>query len=463
MLLIEEEIKMSIQEVHHLIDSTMDLNISELKKLVSHPSVSHLTNEVYRCAEVLKNIMEDSEIETQIIETEGNPIVFGYLKSNEENALTLLFYGHYDVQPPGSLVLWDSHPYKPEIRNGRLYGRGTADNKGQLLTHILAVRSYLKIFKSVPINIKFVFEGEEEIGSSNLAKFAQNNAILFSADMVYTSDGAMGVSDMPQIIFGARGVMNFEMITETANTDNHSGNKGGVIENAAWKMINILGSMKDKEGHVLIDGFYDDVIPASESDLDLIDSLPYDSVELARVYGIKELKLDKIQFYNNLFFKPTLTINGIVGGYTDLGTKNIIPSRTTAKMEVRLAFDQDPENIFDKIEKHIYKIDSDIQLIRSESDMPPSRTSTNSIISKTIIKSVGKFFNNTPLVVPMIGGSLPDYIWTKILKMPSVIVPYGNADEANHAPNENMKLELFNKGIHISAQVIYDLGRNYKI
>lgn len=452
---------MTIEKVHSNIDSSMENNILEFKKLVSQPSISKNKSEVCRCAKLLEEIMENSGIETKIINTDGNPIVFGHLRSNKEKAFTILFYGHYDVQPAEPLELWDNHPFDPEIRNGRLYGRGAADNKGQLLAHILAVKHYLEIFKDVPINIKFIFEGEEEIGSKNLAQFARENKKLLSADMVYTSDGAMGIDDVPQLIFGVRGVMNFDLILDTATTDNHSGNKGGVIKNAAWEMVSLLNSMKDREDNILINGFYENVVPPSKYDLKLIDSMAYDPIQIAKVYGVNEMKLNKHQFYENLMFKPTLTINGLKSGYLGDGCKNIVPGKAIAKMEVRLAFDQDPEDVFKKIEKHVNNINSNIKIKRVEEDMPPSRTPTDLPLSQKIIRAVSDFFEEEPVVMPSLGGSLPDYIWTKILGIPSILVPYGNADESNHAPNENMKIELFNKGIHISTQVIHDLGQEF--
>jgi acetylornithine deacetylase/succinyl-diaminopimelate desuccinylase-like protein len=450
---------MPIKKVHSYIDANTENNILELKKLVAQPSVSNNNLEVAKCSKVLKGIMEKAGIETKIINTDGNPIVFGHLRSNREKTLTLLFYGHYDVQPVGDLDLWESQPFEPEIRNGRMYGRGTADNKGQLITHILAVKHYLEVLGDVPINIKFVFEGEEEIGSKHLAKFARENKELLSADMVYTSDGAMGINDVPNIIFGVRGVMNFDLSLDTSTTDNHSGNKGGVIKNAAWEMVKLLNTMKDEDDNVLIKGFYEDVVPPSEYDLKLIERLPYEPSELAKIYGVEKLELTKNQFYSNLMFKPTLTINGLKSGYIGAGAKNIIPGRAIAKMEVRLAFDQDPEDVFKKIKNHIDNINPRVKIKRVEEDMLPSRTSTDLPLSRTIVKAVSCFFKDRPVEMPVIGGSLPDYIWTKILGVPSISVPYGNADECNHAPNENMKMDLFNKGIHISAQAIYDLGK----
>lgn len=449
---------MSIKHVHEIIEREMDRNLNYLKKIVEQPSVSRDKKGVLDCAVLLKNMMNDFGINSRIYETDGNPIVFGQISSEVGSPLTILFYGHYDVQPPEPLELWDSLPFAPTIRDGRIYGRGTADNKGQFLAHLLAVKYYLQLEKSLPVNVKFIFEGEEEIGSENLALFVKEHSELLSADIVYTSDGPMGVDDVPEIIFGARGVMNFDLIVETAEIDNHSGNKGGVIKNSAWELVSLLNTMKDSDDNVLIEGFYEDLVSPSDYDLKLIRGYDYNPKKLAIAYGVEKIDLEKEKFFMNLMFKPTLTINGIISGHDKDGIKNIIPGNAIAKMEVRLAFDQNPEKVFKCIESHIKKFNTNVNIKRVEKDMLPSRTRTDLNISKIISESIDKISEISPVIIPVSAGSLPDYIWTKILGVPSVIVPYGNVDECNHAPNENMKIALFKRGIHITAQVISDLG-----
>jgi acetylornithine deacetylase/succinyl-diaminopimelate desuccinylase-like protein len=450
---------MLIQSVHAHINANREQDINTLIELVKHPSISSNESEVRNCAKFLKDIMIESGISTQIYETKGQPVVFGEVPSNLEGASTVLFYGHYDVQPPEPLDAWHSPPFEPAIRDGRLYGRGAGDNKGQLLTHILAVRSYLKMAGDLPVNVKFIFEGEEEIGSPSLLEFVENNKELLKADVVLTSDGPIHDSGTPLVAFGVRGVMNFEFNLETATTDNHSGNKGGVIPNAVWEMVDLLATMKDENDKVTIEGFYNDVLLPSPYELDLIDKLPYDPDSLAKVYGVEKIELDKIQFYERLLFLPTLTINGIKGGHIGRGTKNIIPCRATAKMEVRLVLNQDPKDIFNKVKQHVSKINPKVIVTQEEEDMKPSRTSAELPISKAIVNAVREGFGMEPIVLPSMGGSLPDFVWTKGLGVPSIMIPYANADEANHAPNENMMLECFYKGIHSSAQIIFELGK----
>ncbi|MBV1759187.1 MAG: M20/M25/M40 family metallo-hydrolase [Dethiosulfatibacter sp.] len=450
---------MLIENIHAHINSNREQDINTLIELVSHPSISSNAVEIRRCAEFLKNIMEESGINTKIYETKGQPVVIGEVASHNKDATTVLFYGHYDVQPPEPLDAWVSPQFEPTIREGRLYGRGAGDNKGQLLTHIMAVRSYLATEGALPINVKFIFEGEEEIGSPSLLEFVEDNKELLKADVVLTSDGPIHDSGAPLVAFGVRGVMNFEFNLETATTDNHSGNKGGVIPNAIWKMVDLLATMKDKDDKVTIAGFYDDVVIPSPYELSLIDNLPFDPISLAKVYGVERIELDKVKFYERLLFLPTLTINGIEGGYTGKGTKNIIPCKATAKMEVRLVLNQDPKDIFNKVKNHVTKTNPNVIVTQEEEDMKPSRTSAELPISRAIVNAVWEGFDQEPIVLPSMGGSLPDFVWTKGLGVPSIMIPYANADEANHAPNENMMLECFYKGIHSSAQIIFELGK----
>ncbi len=452
---------MSIKKIHAEISRLKEEHLEILKVIVRQKSISTKGEGVRECADLLKGIMEKGGISTTIFETDGQPLVFGEVKGKSPEGFTVLFYGHYDVQPPEPLEKWDSPPFEPTIREDRIYGRGTGDNKGQLITHVLAVKSYLDTVGSLPVNVKFLFEGEEEIGSPNLTKFVQEHRELLKSDLVLTSDGPLHDSGAPLIAFGVRGVMNFDLHLDTATMDNHSGNKGGVIPNAIWEMVDFLSTMKDGKDRVLISGFYDDVIEPTTHERELISRLSYDPEGLAKIYGVEEIPLKKEEFYSRLLFKPTLTINGIKGGHSGAGTKNIIPCEVTAKMEIRLVYDQDPEDLMEKVKKHIQRHNPKIRLTREEEDMRPSRTSSELDISKAVIRAVEKGFNETPLIYPAMGGSLPDYVWTKVLGVPSIMIPYANADEANHAPNENLKLECFYKGIHTSAQVINELGKTF--
>lgn len=446
-----------IEKVKAHIDSKREEYFQLWKDLVAQPSVSAQKLGVRECAELLKGMMEQAGVKAKLIETSGEPMVYGEVRSSKLNVPTVLFYGHYDVQPPEPIEAWISPPFEPTVRDGRLFGRGTADNKGQFLGHLFAVRSYLEATGDVPVNVKYVFEGEEESGSPHMREFIDAHRDLLEADIVYNSDGGMSDRDVPLLFFGVRGMLQVELSLETASQDNHSGNKGGVIPNAAWEMVHLLSTLQDKNRKVTVKGFYDDVRPPSDYDWELIRALPYDPEALAPIYGVEKIELDKEEFYYRLMFQPTMTINGLVSGYTGPGPKTIIPGQATAKLDMRLVADQDPMDIFEKLKAHIAERNPKVKVILRGA-MLPSRTPTDLPICKTVVNAIRKAYQQEPMVMPLIGATNPDYVWTKILGLPSVCVPYANADESNHAPNENMRIDLFYAGIHASAHVIHEIA-----
>ena len=448
-----------MEKIHALIDTNRERYIQDLIDIVSAPSIGTRPETVRNCAQVIVDKMAKLGIEAQIMETINNPVIFAEMKCKNPDAITVLFYGHYDVQPADDLELWDSLPFQPEIRNGRIFGRGVADNKGQFLCHLLAMEAILKEHDELPINIKIILDGEEEIGSKGLADFAAKNKELLKADMVYTSDGGTQRPDKPTVVFGVRGVMNFDLDLVTAETDNHSGNKGGVIRNPGWEMVQLLSKMIDDNGRALIPHFYDAVLPMTEKDKELIDNLEFDPERFAKDFGVQEIVAkDKYDYYDKLMFQPTLTVNGLRCGWTGDGCKNIVPKSATAKMEVRFAWKQDPDTIYKLIEDFVKEHNPDVTMKMVEDYMYPSRNLPDTPVFQSVIEAVERAWNVKPIVCPITGGSLPDFIWTTIMEQPSIVVPYANPDEANHAPNENFDLELFQKGVHTSAEVIMALG-----
>ncbi|NMA54412.1 MAG: M20/M25/M40 family metallo-hydrolase [Firmicutes bacterium] len=448
--------KLNIEAVQQHISAHKDEYLEVFKRLVSQPSISAHNKGVRDCAQLMVEIMKELNVRGRVLETAGQPVVYGELTSNKPEAVTVLFYGHYDVQPPEPLDAWISPPFEPTIRDGRLYGRGTVDNKGQLLAHLCAVKSFIATAGCLPVNAKFIFEGEEEIGSPNLASFVAQNKDLLAADIVYACDGPMYDERTPVVKFGHRGVLNMELTVKTGTQDNHSGNMGGVIPNAAWELVHLLSTML-QDGRITIEGFYDDVLPPDEYQLGLIDDLPYDPSERARFFGVEKIELNKTEFFRKLLLEPTLSINGLCSGYTGPGPKTVIPHQATAKLDARLVVDQDAKKVFEKIKAHVEKQNPRASLAYKNS-MLPSRTQADLPVCKTIVRALFKAYNKKPVVMPSAGGSLPSYVWTKILNTPTVGVSYGNPDGANHAPNENMSLESFYQGIAASAQVIYELG-----
>ncbi|MCM3568473.1 M20/M25/M40 family metallo-hydrolase [Neobacillus mesonae] len=451
---------MHLDKIQEILLPKKDEYLQQLFAFLRQKSISTQNIGIAECAEFLKNMMEGFGISAQVLKTEGHPVVYGEIMK-EENHFTLLLYGHYDVQPPEPLDEWLSPPFEPTIRDGRIYCRGAGDNKGQLMAQLLAVKTYLEIFKNLPINIKFVFEGEEENGSPHLALFVKENKELLKADLVYTADGSSHYSGRQLILLGARGSLDLELTAYGADRDNHSGNTGNILPNPAWRLIDLLQTMRNKDGQVLIDGFYDNIRPPSKREKELLQSLPFNSEDIGRKIGYPHLQMDGETYYRKLTMEPTFNINGLQSGYTGEGMKTIIPASATVKMDVRLVVDQDPKDIYEKICRHVQKHDPAIE-VKCLGSMDPSRTPADLKIVEVIVNAVENAFQEQPLIQPSLGSSLPDYVWTKILGVPSIIVPYANFDQANHAPNENLEIDHFFNGIICTCHVIYALGEYTK-
>lgn len=451
---------MPLDNIKEFIENNQDSYIEQLFTLLRQKSISTQNDGIMECAELLKDMMEELGISTQIMKSNGHPIVFGNMMK-DESFFTLLIYGHYDVQPPEPIDEWLSPPFEPTIRDGRIYGRGAGDNKGQLMAQLLGIKTYLAHFEDLPINIKFVIEGEEENGSPHLAPFVEDHQELLKADLVYTADGSSHNSGAPLILLGARGSLDLELEAKVAQWDNHSGNTGNIVPNPAWKLINLLKTMCNEDGQVLIDGFYDNILPPSTREKELLQKLPFDAEDIGSKIGYPKLQMDGETYYHKLTMEPTFNINGLQSGYTGEGMKTIIPSTATVKMDVRLVIDQDPMDIFDKICQHVQKHDDDIE-VKFLSAMKPSRTSADLEIVKVITNAVHLAYQQEPLIQPSLGSSLPDYVWTKILEVPSIIMPYANFDQRNHSPNENIEIDYFLNGINCTCHVIHALGEYAK-
>lgn len=447
-----------INQIDSYLKQAKSQQLQRLKEVVAQPSVSATNQGVEACAILLKKLLKEIGFNTQILPTKGHPVVFGEIKSKQTDSLTVLFYGHYDVQPPDPLSKWHSPPFEPTVRNNRLYGRGTGDNKGQFMAHVEAVKAYLDLFDDVPCNVKIILEGEEESGSPHLWDFVSQHQQLLDCDLVYTSDGPKHTSGNFSVFFGVRGILLLEISLITAAQDNHSGNMGGTIPNAAYQIAKIINSIADETGHIKIPRFYEDVIEPSVSDLALINAVDFAPLEQAKAFGVTEINLSQEQFFKKLTLEPVFNVNGIWGGYQQEGSKTIIPCQSGAKFDFRLVANQDPSKLLPIIEDYLYSLDPNLTITR-HGFMYPSRTDSNNKLGRIVCAAIEEAAGQKPFVLPSCGGSLPDYVWTKLLQKPSVIVPYANADEANHSPNENIDLCCFYEGIKTSMLMLKHLGK----
>ena len=451
-----------LEDVFKHVESHKAEFLNRLLEYLKMPSISAQGVGMQEVADYLLKLLSDMGLDAQAVETKGWPVIVGRFEK-DPNALTVLLYGHYDVQPPDPLELWESPPFEPSLREGRIYARGVGDNKGQHFAQLMALESLLKTTGDLPCNVIVMLEGEEEIGSPHLAEFIKTHKENLKADLVITSDGPVHESGQATLMFGVRGIVSFELRAKGANRDLHSGNFGGVAPNPLWTLVHLLNSMKNKDGLVTIEGFYDDVLPATALEHEALAKLPLDLAKVKAGLGLSELDAPLERgFYERLSLFPTLTINGLHGGYGGAGSKTVLPHEAFAKCDIRLVEAQTVERIFELLEAHIKKHAPSVELIR-QGAMQPSKPPLEHPFTQPLVKAISLAQEEEVLLVPAMGGSLPDYVFTKLLGIPAFVVPYANADEANHAPNENMELERFYKGIKTGAAMLSFLAEQPKV
>jgi acetylornithine deacetylase/succinyl-diaminopimelate desuccinylase-like protein len=432
--------------------------VDGLMRLLRQPSISTLGIGLDECAQLLAAEMGQAGLRSRILTTDGSPIVFGERRVAGAKR-TLLLYGHYDVQPADPLDLWESPPFEPTIRNGRIYARGSGDNKGQHFAHLKAIEAVLAAAGELPLNVKVLLDGEEEKGSPNLAAFVAEHRDLLAADYVYTSDGPYHASGRPTLRCGVRGILFVELESHGPNRDLHSGNWGGNVPNPAWRLVQLLAAMKGPDERVRIPGFYDEVKAPTHRERELMRMIPLDEAAICRDLGLRALSGEAgLGYYERMFFNPTLNINGLGSGYVEAGSKTIIPAIARARLDIRLVPDQDPDVIDRRIGAFIRSAGFGDVTYRPMHRMWPSKTAADHPYSHAIARAVNIGFGEPPIVYPLSGGSLPDYVFTRILGLPSLLVPYANPDENNHSPNENLEISSFFKGIRTTIAVLHEVA-----
>lgn len=448
---------MNLSDVFSYVDAHRGEFLERLIDYLRRPSISAHGVGIAQVAEYIGGVMEGLGMVVQILPTEGWPMVLGR-RSDAPGAPTALLYGHYDVQPPDPLEAWTSPPFEPTIRDGRLYARGVGDNKGQHFAQLMGIESLLACRGALPCNVIVLLEGEEEVGSPHIADFVRQHRDLLAADLVITSDGPVHESGRSCICFGVRGIASFDLRARGANQDLHSGNWGGVAPNPLWTLVHLLGTMKNARGQITIEGFYDNVLPQTELERRALAELPVDLEAIKRDLGLDFFDQPRERgFYERLSAWPTLTLNGLHGGYGGPGSKTVLPHEALAKCDIRLVEAQSVEEILDKVEAHVAKHAPEVTVIR-RGGMEPSKTPIDSPFTAPIYQGIVAAQGESPLLVPAMGGSLPDYVFTKILGIPAFEVPYANPDESNHAPNENLEVARFFMGIKTGAAMLAHLG-----
>lgn len=451
-----------MNKIDAFIENSKERFITELFGFLRQPSISTQQIGVPNCAQLLKNEMMRVGITTTIFETVQNPIIFGEMISTLSKK-TLLLYGHYDVQPPEPLELWKSPPFDPVIREGRIYARGSSDDKGQLFTAVKAIEAILKTLGELPCNVKLLFEGEEEIGSPNLEPFIIEHKDLLKADANIGLDGSIHETGRPQLILGLKGMAEATIRVRTANRDLHSG-RAAAVPSASWKLVWLLNKLKGDDNRVQVEGFYDDIREPLQEELEALNKIPVDTKDLLEFLNLHEFidGVVDLKFLRKLLFDPTFNIQGIQSGYTLEGYKTVLPAEAFVKLDIRLVPDQDPDDILNKLAAFIKNInDPDITLEENRgANLYPSRTPITDPFVKIVRNSTEAVYQTSPIILPSIAGSGPDYVFTRILGLPSIWVPCAPFDSNNHAPNENITIQGFITGIRTVARIMQDFAQS---
>lgn len=429
-----------------------DKFLEELLNLLRIPSISARSEnkaDMKNCAEaVKKQLLAAGADKVEIYETAGHPVVYGE-KITDSSKPTVLVYGHYDVQPADPLELWQSGPFEPIIKDGKIYARGACDDKGQFYMHIKALETMVQT-DSLFTNIKFLIEGEEEVGSPNLAKFVSSNKDLLKADVVLISDTAMISLDTPSIDIGVRGLSYIEVEVTGPNRDLHSGVYGGAVANPITMLAKMIASCHDEDNHITIPGFYDDVVESLAEERKLMSKAPYSESEYKKDLGVKTLWGEKGYTTNERTgIRPTLELNGIWGGYTGEGAKTVLPSKATAKISARLVPNQSSTLITEKLLNYFKAIAPPGVTVKAEEHHggEPYMTPVDSKAYQAAAKAIEATFNKKPIPVRG-GGSIPICaLFEKELGVKIVFMGFGLDSDNLHSPNEKFNLENYYKGI----------------
>src|SRR5215217_8423373 len=394
-----------MSEYSHLdsyLEQNLDKSLEELSRLVAQPSVGAQNLGLKECATLVAEMLRRRGFEVQIMKTAGAPVVFGERKGRSDK--TLLIYNHYDVQPPEPLELWDTPPFEPALRDGKLYGRGVSDDKGHIVSRLFAIDSILDADGELPCNIKFIIEGEEETASINLFEFIRTNRDLLQANACMWEFGGVDHRDVPMLYLGLRGICYVELSVETAATDVHSGLGGSIFPNAAWRLVWALSTLKGEDERIRIPGFYDGIQAPSARDRELFEALPDVAEEYKSRFGVKqfikgitggiELKMEEV-------FTPTCTICGLTSGYQGPGSKTVLPARASAKVDFRLVPDQDPDDIRQKLRLHLDEHGfTDVEITDLGGD-PPARTDPDEPFIQLVAKTAEEVYEMPMKLIPM--------------------------------------------------------------
>ena len=439
-----------MQEIYDYIDQHADNYVERLRTLCRQPSIAAQDVGMAETADMVAALLEQISPDVRFLPTAGFPVVYGAIPGRSSK--TLSFYDHYDVQPPEPLELWDSDPFAAEVREGRIWARGVADNKGNLVARACAVEAFQKVRGELPLNVKFVVEGEEEIGSPNLPAFAEAHADLLAADGCIWEAGYKDTRGRPEIYLGVKGILYVELRACGANVDLHS-SWATVVPNPIWRLIWALNTLKDQDERILIPGFYDPVREPTAEEIQALERMGFDEEGQLRQFGLDQFLGGRtgVPLLVKHLFQPTCTVCGISGGYEGPGSKTVLPNRAMLKIDFRLVPDQDPHQVYEQLRRHLDAQgfeDIEVEVLGPEH---PARTPMDDPLVEVVVDAARRVYGVEPIVYPLTAGTGPMYYLCQKFGIPAVSTGVGNAESNNHAPNENVVIEDYIQGIkHIA-------------
>jgi acetylornithine deacetylase/succinyl-diaminopimelate desuccinylase-like protein len=443
------------------LESNLKDSLEELKGLTAQPSVAAQDLGMIETAQMVAVMLKQRGFKTDIMDTGGHPVVFAERDGTSEK--TILIYNHYDVQPAEPLDLWTSPPFQPEERDGKLYGRGISDDKGHFVSRLFAIDALLSELDELPCSVKFIVEGEEEIGSVHLPDFVESHQELLKADACIWEFGGVDHNEIPQQYLGLRGICYVELSAKTADLDVHSGLGGSIFHNAAWRMVWALNTLKDQQERIRLPGFYDPIIPPTEREIELLSALPPVSQEYKDRYGLDSFLKDypdetALRFAG--VYEPTCTICGLKSGYQGSGSKTVLPAQASAKVDFRLVPGQTPPQVLQQLRTHLDQEGfQDIQITYLGGG-PAALTDPDHPFVKLVVDTSQDAFGEKMQLVPMVGGSGPNYAFVHTLNLPVVTTGIGYPGGNAHAPDENIRIDLYLKGAKHIARILQAFGQS---
>ncbi len=445
-----------IDKVLIKVDENIDQALHSVKELCRIPTVAAKNEGIEETANLVKTMLEAAGLQAELHPTTGAPVVTGILDKGAKR--TLLFYDHYDVQPAEPFELWESPPFEPTIRNGRLFARGVADNKGDTVSRIWAIQAFHDAGVEIPVNIKFVIEGEEEISSPNLPDFVQANQDFLKADGGIWEFGSAGFDGTQEAWLGLKGILYVQLEVERLSHNAHSSNSA-ILPSAPFRLIWALNSLKDQQERILIPGFYDAVKPVTEVERQVMAGIDLEETARREFYGIQA-------FVNNLsgeklkeayYAFPHLSIDGLTSGYQEQGSMTVLPAKASAKIDFRLVENQDPDDLLQKLRAHLDNQNfTDVKIAWHEG-YPAAKTPVDHPFVKIIAKANKSVFGHDIRIHPTCPGSGPLYLFKD--HVPMVSIGVGDHDARAHSPNENISIDTFTKAIKRLVFIIHGMGK----